>query len=281
MAKFLRIAVSSIHVGERQRPVDEEHALAIAASMEERGLINPITVRSTPNQNGGKTPFTLVAGGHRLFGAKHLGWEEVDVMMVAADASEAVLIEISENLIRNDLSALNRALFVAKFRETWEEVHGAINPKGGRPEKKQGNDYPVFFASGRELSKRVQKRLGIGHETYKLINRIAANLHPELRQALRGTEIEDDQSKLLKLAKLDVEAQLKLAAAMREGATFKAAMALIAPKVSAQTLAPKTIQEGIFGCLSDLWSKADEATRRRFLDEVVSADDWSALEDAA
>lgn len=274
MAKFLRIEVSSIHVGERQRPIDEEHALAIAASMEERGLINPITVRSTPNQNGGKTPFTLVAGGHRLFGAKHLGWEEVDAMMVAADASEAVLIEISENLIRNDLSALDRAQFVSKFRETIEEVHGDIHR--GRPKK--GHDGPIIFLPGRELSERVQERLGISHRTFKRISQIAVHLHPDLRQAVRGTEIENDQSKLIKLAKLDVEAQLKLAAAMREGATFKAAMSLIAPKVEP----PKSnVQDVLFNRLSDLWKTADEVTRRRFLDEVVSADDWSALEDAA
>lgn len=47
MASFKSIPLKSIHVGERARPVDEDHALAIAASMAERGLINPITVRST------------------------------------------------------------------------------------------------------------------------------------------------------------------------------------------------------------------------------------------
>ena len=274
MAKFLRIPVSSIHIGERQRPIDEEHALAIAASMDERGLINPITVRSTPNQNGGKTPFTLVAGGHRHWGANHLGWAEIDAMMVAADATEAVLIEIAENIFRNDLTALNRALFVAKYRETWEELHGDI--VRGRPKK--GNDYPIFSAPGRELSKRVQKRLGIGHETYKLINRIAVHLHPDLRQALRGTEIEDDQSKLLKLAKLDVELQVKVAAMMREGADFKAVMARINPKPTPPAVDPQAV---LYERLSSLWSDADHATRRRFLDEVVGADDWSLLGSAA
>lgn len=281
-AEFARIPVSSIHVGERQRPIDQEHAEAIAASMAERGLINPITVRRTPNAQKGATPYTLVAGGHRLTGAKINEWTEIDAMVVSADAGQAVLIEISENLIRNDLSALNRALFVAKYRETWEEVHGPIQRGGSRTasgaEGAKGNDYPMFAAPGRELSKRVQKRLGIGHETYKLINRIAANLHPDLRQTLRGTEVEDDQSKLLKLAKLDVEAQLKLAAAMREGATFKAAMALVAPKAETPAL---DVQGMLFSRLSDLWGKADQNTRRRFLDEVVSADDWSSLEDAA
>lgn len=281
-AEFARIPVSSIHVGERQRPIDQEHAEAIAASMAERGLINPITVRRTPNAQKGATPYTLVAGGHRLTGAKINEWTEIDAMVVTADAGQAVLIEISENLIRNDLSALNRALFVAKYRETWEEVYGPIQRGGARavsvPNGANRHDGGLVLHPGRELSKRVQERLGIKGRTYERISQIAVRLHPDLRQTLRGTETEDDQSKLLKLAKLDVEAQMKLAAAMREGATFKAAMALIAPKAEAPAL---DLQGMLFTRLADIWSKADEATRRRFLDEVVSADDWSNLEDAA
>ncbi|WP_245297317.1 ParB N-terminal domain-containing protein [Rhizobium oryziradicis] len=98
MAEFARISLSSIHIGVRTRPVDEDHALAIAASMAERGLINPITVRKTPAANKGATPYTLVAGGHRLRAAELNQWTEIDAIVVAADAVEGQLIEISENL---------------------------------------------------------------------------------------------------------------------------------------------------------------------------------------
>ncbi|WP_175576094.1 hypothetical protein [Pseudochrobactrum sp. B5] len=57
MATFKTLPLKDIHIGERARPVDEDHALAITASMAERGLINPITVRSTPAMNNGKTPY--------------------------------------------------------------------------------------------------------------------------------------------------------------------------------------------------------------------------------
>lgn len=278
MADFVRIPISSIHIGERQRPIDQDHALAIAASMEQRGLINPITVRSTPNQNKGKTPYTLVAGGHRVTGATILEWTEIDAMLVQADAAEAQLIEISENLFRNDLTALNRALFVAKFREVFEEQHGTINRQGGRP-RKQGNDYPVFFAGGRELSSRVQKRLGIGHETFKLVNRIAQNLHPNLRQALRGTDIENDQSKLLKLAKFDPDLQVKIAAAIVEGSDYATVMSWAKPPKADGSAADP--QDAIFSRLTAIWDTANDATRRRFLDHIGDAEDFSFLEEAA
>ena len=62
--RFERIAITDIAVPERLRAVEEEHAIAIAQSIVEHGLINPITVRATPAAKGGK--YTLVAGAHRL-----------------------------------------------------------------------------------------------------------------------------------------------------------------------------------------------------------------------
>jgi ParB family chromosome partitioning protein len=47
MVELKLISISDIVVPERLRAVEEEHALAIARSIVEHGLINPITVRST------------------------------------------------------------------------------------------------------------------------------------------------------------------------------------------------------------------------------------------
>lgn len=270
-AKFSRIPLSSIHVGERQRPIEKDHAEAIAASMAERGLINPITVRNTPNQNKGKTPYTLVAGGHRLEGARANGWAEIEAMIVDADAGEAVLIEIAENLMRNELTALNRALFVAKYREVWEEVHGQIQ-RGGNTfvtdaKGSKGHDGPLVFAPGKELSERVQDRLGISHRTYKRISQIAMNLHPALREAIRGTDIEDDQTKLLKLASFEPDLQYKAAAIIKRGADYATALSLMQPK---QEPSPIERQKQLLDRMLSLWAEADAMTRSRFLSEVKS-----------
>lgn len=53
MAQFKTIAIDQIVIPERLRAVEEEHALAIAQSIVEHGLINPITVRHTPNAKEG------------------------------------------------------------------------------------------------------------------------------------------------------------------------------------------------------------------------------------
>ena len=211
MATFKTIPLKDIFIGERARPVDEEHAVAIAASMTDRGLINPITVRSTPAANGGKTPYTLVAGGHRHRAAELNGWEEIDVIVVSADAVEAQMMEISENLFRNELTALDRAIFVMKFREIHEEKFGKIQQGGDQ--KSNRNDCGLIFTPGRQLSERVQERFGFGQRTYEYVTRIGKKLHPALRQAVRGTDAENDQKALLKLAALSDTEQAGIAAA--------------------------------------------------------------------
>ncbi|MDR6102759.1 ParB family chromosome partitioning protein [Agrobacterium larrymoorei] len=262
MATFKTIALTSIFVGDRARPVDEDHALAIAASMAERGLINPITVRSTPNAKKGETPYTLVAGGHRLRAAELNQWGEIDAIVVSADAVEAQLIELSENIFRNELSKLDRPLFVMKFREIIEEKHGKIT-RGG-DQRAKGNDYPLQLPPGKELSRLVQERLGFGEETYKLVTRIGQNLHPELRAMLRGTEAENDQSQLLKLAKLPKDEQVKIAAALREEPDLKKVLALTKP-ASPIVLPVATPQSVILARLLSAWDEASEDTRSEFL----------------
>lgn len=280
MATFKTVSIASIHVGERARPIDEDHAAAIAASMVDRGLINPLTVRSTPAANGGKTPLTLVAGGHRLRAAELNGWEEIDVIVVSADAVEAQLIELSENIYRNELTPLDRALFVLKFREVYEEKFGKIdrtrNLKVGKNLPK-GHDALSVFSPGRELSRHVQERLGIGPDTYKRATRIGQKLTPALRAAVRGTPAENDQKELLKLAKLPADDQGRVAAGLREGADLKTIWSWLKPKVQLNAAA---LQDETYNRIVALLAKADETTVRRVLDQIVDMRGSSSLEAA-
>ncbi|MCQ4630904.1 ParB N-terminal domain-containing protein [Shinella sp. CPCC 100929] len=258
MASFKTIPVSSIFVGERARPVDEEVATAIAASMADRGLINPLTVRSTPAANGGTTPWTLIAGGHRLFGAKLNKWEEIDVIVVSADAEEAQLIEISENLYRNDLTALDRGIFVAKFRELYEEKFGKIGRGGDR--KSNRNDCGLIFTPGREISDRIKDRFGFGQRTYEYASRIGLKLHPALRNAVRGTDAENDQKLLLKLAGLPEAKQAGIAAGLKIEPDVRKVLGADKPAAP-----PIDLQAALLKKLTAAWDEADEQTRYEFL----------------
>ncbi|UNE53534.1 ParB/RepB/Spo0J family partition protein [Bartonella machadoae] len=147
MAQFQRLSLDVIVVPERIRPVDDEHAKALAQSIAREGLMNPITVRHTPNAKEGN--YTLIAGAHRLRAAALLGFGEIDAVVVQADKENAALLEVAENLFRNELSVIDRALFVQTYRELWEKKYGEIQRGGDgsnqhKSKKEQlGKVYPI------------------------------------------------------------------------------------------------------------------------------------------
>ena len=272
MAEFIRATLSSIHVGERLRPIDMDYAEAIAASMSEHGQISPIMIRKTPAKKG--TPYTLVAGGYRTTAATLLGWTEIDAIVVKADAVEAQLLEISENLYRNELNPLDRAIFVMKYRELWEEKHGKI--KRGGDQKSKPQDAGLVFSAGRELSKLVQERLGISQDKYERAVSIGTKLDPVLRQAVRGTTAENDQSQLLTLAKLPREDQVKVAAALKHEPDVKKVLAFTKPPALVTT-PPASSQSIILTKLIAAWDEASEETRDSFLEHIGMSNTPDAL----
>ena len=76
------------------RQVDEGKVLELMQSYEEVGVINPISVDEE---------LVLIAGAHRLEAAKNLGWETIEAKVFNEDDLTKKLIEISENLFRNEL----------------------------------------------------------------------------------------------------------------------------------------------------------------------------------
>ncbi|CAN0654309.1 ParB/RepB/Spo0J family partition protein [Nitratireductor aquimarinus] len=268
MADYKLIPIAEINVPERLRAVEDDHARAIQASIAERGLLNPITVRATPAAKGGK--YTLVAGAHRLRAVSLNGSSEIEAIVVVADKEEAVLIEVEENLFRNDLSALDRAIFVQTHREVWERKYGKIEPGRGNGAKL------AQFLEGKPdaaFSDHVAEKLGLSKRAVYRSLSIAKNLHPDLRQSLRGTALAENQSTLLKLSKIEPANQRKAAIAFRETNDLKQTLQLIG-----QQPAPKKVdpQEEIFARLVGTWERASAATKARFLKHVDVADGEAA-----
>lgn len=263
MAELKRVLISDIVIPERLRAVEEEHALAIAQSIVEHGLINPITVRSTPAAKGGK--YTLVAGAHRLRAEQLNDETEIDATIVEGDKTEAQLIEITENLFRNDLSVMDRAIFVQTYRDVWEKAYGKIEP--GRPGNR-ANLSQLFGdeAEAGSFSVHVADRMGLSRRAVERLNKIAQNLHPDVRAAVRGTAVADNQSALLKIAKMEPQKQRQTAIAFRAEPDLKKALALVDPPPQ---LSKKQIEQAtLLSRLVTAWEDASEATRSQFLDHI-------------
>lgn len=263
MAEFKRIAISDIVVPARLRDIEEEHAIAIAQSIVEHGLLNPITVRATPAAKGG--PYTLVAGAHRLRATVLNDEEEIDATVVEADKAEAQLLEITENLFRNELSVIDRAVFVSTYREVWEKKHGKI--EAGRPGIRANLAQLFEDEPEGSFAAHVADRMGLSARAVQRLTQIVQHLHPDVRNAVRGTVIADNQSALLKLAKMEPVKQRQAAIALKtEGPDLKKALALVeGPR---PTIDP---QQAIFSTLVDAWTRANPETRSKFLAEIAPA----------
>lgn len=118
----MKVNINTVQVNEGRRRLNRERVAEIAESIKTVGLLNPITI--TRNN-------VLVAGAHRLEACKLLGWDEIDATTIEAAGLIAELAEIDENLMRHDLTELERSLQVARRKRIYEELyphtkHGAI-----------------------------------------------------------------------------------------------------------------------------------------------------------
>lgn len=270
MAEFKTLPLAKISVATRLRDLDEDLARVISGSIAEYGLMNPITVRATPRAKAGS--YTLIAGLHRLRATELLALETIDCFVLKADQSDAQLLEIAENLHRNELSVIDRAVAVLKYRELWEERHGKIQRISKRNPLGQ-----VVPSGDHGFSDHTAKRLGLHPKTIKRLSQIALNLHADLRSAVKGTDLADNQSALLKLSRLEPVKQKQAAAAFLEEPDLKLVLSAIddAPKPKR----PDT-QAKAFSDLVNAWQRANLATRQRFCDYIVQSDQPPAMEAA-
>jgi ParB family chromosome partitioning protein len=78
----------------------------LAASVRERGIIQPIVVRTV---RGAADSFEIIAGERRWRAAQRAGLHEVPIIVHEASDSEALELAIIENVQRADLNALEEA----------------------------------------------------------------------------------------------------------------------------------------------------------------------------
>ena len=115
-----QVPVAAVVVGSRMRQLNEEKVLELMQSYEEIGVINPISLDED---------LLLMAGFHRLEAARNLGWETIEAKIFSQEDLQRELIEIDENLIRNELCYVGEAEHIEK-RELILESLGKRKQRG-------------------------------------------------------------------------------------------------------------------------------------------------------
>jgi ParB family transcriptional regulator, chromosome partitioning protein len=114
-AGLLEVPVNAVKPNPRQpRTIfDEETLSALAVSIQEVGVLQPIVVRRTGEA------FELIAGERRLRAAKAAGLATIPVVVRESDDAESLREALIENIHREDLNPIELA---EAFRELLEEL---------------------------------------------------------------------------------------------------------------------------------------------------------------
>tara|TARA_B100001741_G_C16494508_1_gene571392 strand:- start:135 stop:983 length:849 start_codon:yes stop_codon:yes gene_type:complete len=103
-----KVSISSIVRNKYQprKKFDEESLEELSNSIKERGIIQPIVVRKSEDQND---KFEIVAGERRWQAAQNAGLHEVPVIIINADNLKSLEFAIVENVQRKDLNPIEEA----------------------------------------------------------------------------------------------------------------------------------------------------------------------------
>src|SRR6185436_2799906 len=110
---------------------DEASMAAFAESVRQYGILQPLTVTRKETmlpEEGIRVEYELIAGERRLRAAKIAGLREVPVVIRVAEDSDLMKLELAiiENLQREDLSPVDRALAFEKLSKEFKLTHAEI-----------------------------------------------------------------------------------------------------------------------------------------------------------
>lgn len=100
-----------------RRTFDEEQLESLAASVREKGVIQPIIVREIPNL---PNAYEIVAGERRWRAAQRAGLHDVPIIVIEANDRETLELAIIENVQRADLNPIDEALGYEQLIQQFE-----------------------------------------------------------------------------------------------------------------------------------------------------------------
>ena len=185
----MKVKITDIRIGERNRKARK--AAEIAQSIKEIGFLNPITVSKD---------YYLIAGLNRLEAHKLLGLDEIECSVVNLSGIDAQIAEIDENLVRDDLTAWEQGVWLARRKELYLEKY---------PETKAGvagaiAKHATAESAAAETKSFVESTAALTNESERTIRQniqIATDLK-EFANDIADLPIADKKTELLDLSRI-------------------------------------------------------------------------------
>ena len=174
------IPINQINIKFRMRTPSDSKVDEIAESIDQIGLINPITIDANKN---------LLAGFHRYLSYKKLGKNKIPVIIKDADPRYAELIEIDENAKRNELNNIEIADHIVRREELMGQLGLTYSAGDNKHTKNEEKLTITEMADGIGMSKRSYQQ-----------RKQVAKINPEVKSLLMETDFANSLLDLLKLS---------------------------------------------------------------------------------
>jgi len=209
----------------RLRRLNPEHIKRLAESIAEIGLQSPISLRAIPcktdspwSHNG--NDYLLTAGEHRLEACRSLGWTEVPAIILDLSDVDRELWEIDENLIRAELTELERADHLEHRKILYERKYPETKHGGDRKSERRKNQVAklaICQAAPSFVDDTAEKAGMSARDVQRSIHRAEA-IDPSVKDTIRDMpEIADKGIELDALAAIEPEQQPAVVEAVRSG----------------------------------------------------------------
>ena len=133
-----------------RREFDESKLDELAESIRMYGILQPLVVvrKEIINDDGSfSSEYELIAGERRLRASKLAGLSQVPVIIRSGEETELMKLELAiiENLQREDLNAVDRALAFKQLSEKFGLSHGEVAKKVGRSREYVSNSIRLLL----------------------------------------------------------------------------------------------------------------------------------------
>ena len=185
-----KIKISEIIIPEGRRSVDSAKVSALAESIKIVGLLNPIAIDRNKR---------LIAGAHRRAAHVELGRDEIECVILDCDELQMKLVEIDENLIRNDLDPIGIGEQAIERDKILEEMGKRAKSGDNRFSERDAESAPLKTTAD------IANEIGLSKRVLQENKQLARTLTDRAKEAVR--KIDAPKRDALRLARKNKEEQ--------------------------------------------------------------------------
>ncbi|MBO7404891.1 MAG: ParB/RepB/Spo0J family partition protein [Clostridia bacterium] len=177
--KTVPISEIDLCADQPRKVFDPESLAALADSIRENGLLQPVLVRRTDLGR-----YEIVAGERRFRAAKLAGLTALPVSVLDADDRTAAKVALIENLQREDLSPLEEAAAYRRLMDRWGLTQEAVSAEVGKSRSAVANALRLLDLPEEAAALVADGSLTAGHARALLGLKNPADLVPAAKETV-------------------------------------------------------------------------------------------------